>query len=78
MNGENKKDNETNKKFSDFVRDKRQRMGLSQKELSEIVFRKENQQGYISSLEKYQKNATASTMDAILTALNSSIEFVEL
>lgn len=78
MNGENKKDNETNKKFSDFVRDKRQRMGLSQKELSEIVFKKENQQGYISSLEKYQKNATASTMDAILTALNSSIEFVEL
>lgn len=72
-----KKDNETNKRFSDFVKEKRQIMGLSQKDLSAIVFKNKNQQDYISRLEKYQQNVTASTMDAILKAINSSIEFVE-
>lgn len=72
-----KKDNETNKRFSDFVKEKRQLMGLSQKDLSAIVFKNKNQQDYISRLEKYQQNVTASTMDAILKAINSSIEFVE-
>ena len=65
-------------KFTRFVIDKRQALGLSVADLSELVFgnRRNN---YISDLEnRRRKGVTIDMMERILKALNSEIKYNEL
>lgn len=66
------------KNFAKFVTEKRQALGLSIADLSELVF--ENRRNtYIGELESGRKKGiTIDVMEKILQALNSEISYTEL
>ena len=64
-------------RFAEFMKAKRQAMGLTQEELSEIIFGTRKRFDYISRIENGKKDISLKSMDAILEALNADIEFLE-
>ena len=64
-------------RFADFMKKKREAMGLTQGELSEIIFGDATRQDYISRIETGKKDISLKSMDAILEALNADVEFLE-
>ncbi len=56
---------------------KRMAMGLTQRGISKIIFGTEARCDYISRIETGKKDISLKSMDAILEALNSNIEFIE-
>lgn len=65
-------------KLGDFVKFKRKRLGLTQKELAEMTEIKGIDKSYISKIErKTIKGLNISTLDRILAAMNSSVTFKE-
>ena len=64
-------------RFADFMKKKRQAMGLTQEELADIIFGDATRQDYISRIETGKKDISLKSMDAILEALNADVEFLE-
>ena len=64
-------------RFAEFMKSKRQAMGLTQEELSEIIFGTRQRFDYISRIENGKKDINLKSMDAILEALNADVEFLE-
>ena len=64
-------------RFADFMKKKREAMGLTQGELAEIIFGDATRQDYISRIETGKKDISLKSMDAILEALNADVEFLE-
>lgn len=64
-------------RFADFMKKKREAMGLTQGELAEIIFGDTTRQDYISRIETGKKDISLKSMDAILEALNADVEFLE-
>lgn len=64
-------------RFADFMKKKRQAMGLTQEELAEIIFGDKTRRDYISRIETGKKDISLKSMDAILEALNADVEFLE-
>jgi transcriptional regulator with XRE-family HTH domain len=65
-------------KFAKFLCEKRRAMGLSQQQLAEITFGDKKYDGYISDIETGKRTGlTAKTIDKLLKALESDIEFIE-
>ena len=64
-------------RFADFMKKKREAMGLTQGELAEIIFGDATRQDYISRIETGKKDISLKSMDAILEALNADVEFLD-
>ena len=64
-------------RFTEFMRNKRNAMGLTQEELAEIIFGDKTRRDYISRIETGKKDISLKSMDAILEALNADVEFLE-
>lgn len=64
-------------RFADFMKKKRQAMGLTQEELADIIFGDKARRDYISRIETGKKDISLKSMDAILEALNADVEFLE-
>ena len=64
-------------RFADFMKKKREAMGLTQGELADIIFGDATRQDYISRIETGKKDISLKSMDAILEALNADVEFSE-
>lgn len=64
-------------RFADFLKKKREAMGLTQGELAEIIFGDTTRQDYISRIETGKKDISLKSMNAILEALNADVEFLE-
>ena len=65
-------------KFAKFVKDKRTSLGWSQSVLAEKVFGDPSYKNYISQVENgVRKSMNIETVDRILKAFNSDIEFIE-
>ena len=64
-------------RFADFMKKKREAMGLTQGELAEIIFGDTTRQDYISRIETGKKDISLKSMEAILEALNADVEFLE-
>jgi transcriptional regulator with XRE-family HTH domain len=64
-------------RFAEFMKAKRQAMGLTQEELSDIIFGTRQRFDYISRIENGKKDISLKSMDAILEALKADVEFLE-
>jgi len=65
-------------KFAKFVKDKRTSLGWSQSMLAEKVFGHIKYKSYISEIENgVRKSMNIETVDRILEAFNSDVEFIE-
>ncbi len=65
-------------KFAKFVKDKRTSLGWSQALLAEKVFGDPSYKNYISKIENgVKKSMNIETVDRILEAFDSDIEFIE-
>lgn len=64
-------------RFADFMKQKRQAMGLTQEELADKIFGDRKRFDYISRIENGKKDISLKSMDAILEALNADVEFLE-
>ena len=65
-------------KFAKFVKDKRTSLGWSQSMLAEKVFGDPSYKNYICKIETgTKKSMNIETVDRILEAFNSDIEFIE-
>ena len=64
-------------RFAEFMKAKRQAMGLTQEELSEIIFGSKKRTDYISRIENGKKDISLKSMNAILEALKADVEFLE-
>lgn len=70
--------NNTIDRFGKFIKYKREKMGITQKELAMKAFGS-GYHNYISNLETGKSlNATSETIDKILIALNSEVDFFEI
>lgn len=56
--------------------EKRNALGLTQRQMAEVVFNNNKLSGHICKIEK-GKGITLATMDQILEKLNATIEFIE-
>lgn len=64
-------------KFASFVREKRERLGLSVADLTELVFGN-RKNSYISEIELgTRKGITIIMMERILIAMNCEISYIE-
>lgn len=66
-----------NERIAEFVKDKRQKKGLTQEQMSLKVFGSVNRTKYISEVERGARNLSIPTLEKYLKALDSDINFIE-
>ena len=64
-------------KFANFVRNKRMALGISQREFAVLLYGDVRRITYISAIENGKVEVSLATVDLMLQALNSDIEFLE-
>jgi transcriptional regulator with XRE-family HTH domain len=62
---------------AEFLKNKRINKGLSMRKLSVLVYGDDKRSGYISQVERGEREITISTFGMFLTALDSWVEFIE-
>lgn len=62
---------------AEFLKNKRISKGLSMRKLSVLVYGNDSRSGYISQIERGEREITLSTFGMYLTALDSWVEFIE-
>lgn len=62
-------------KFSKYLRERRQELGLTMEELAILVYDNKTMRSQISLYENDKKSPTLETLDKILQALNSEVIF---
>ena len=68
---------DSNKKFGQFAKEKREALGISQSAAAEMIFGSAKNRGNLSKIENGKKDVTLKTVDRILSAYNSDFEFTE-
>lgn len=71
------KDKQLMSEFSEFLKLKRQALGLSQAQLAIKIYGNEQRKSYISDIENGRKDISVNSMGIILEALNSWVNFIE-
>ncbi|HYD92351.1 MAG TPA: helix-turn-helix transcriptional regulator [Flavobacterium sp.] len=64
-------------RFAEFMKAKREALGLTQAELAVRVFGRSDYQGYISKIENKKKSPQEDNMIAILEAMGCKIVYTE-
>lgn len=67
---------ETNEVFAEFLKQKRIALGLTIREYSQLIYGNLTRHAYLSELENNKRRVTLTTMDFILSKLNSRV-FIE-
>lgn len=64
-------------KVAKFLKEKRQAMGYSQKEMAIHLFNDVTQQGYLSKIENGNRKITVDTLNILMKKLNAEIDIIE-
>lgn len=62
---------------AEFIKNKRNALGLTQEALAELIYGDPKKKGYISEIESGKRKITVTTLGYFLTALNSWVKFTE-
>jgi transcriptional regulator with XRE-family HTH domain len=63
--------------FATFLKEKRMRLGMTQAQLSELIYDDPKRAEYIGRIENGKREISVSTMGLMLEKMNAWVEFIE-
>ena len=67
----------TSEQIAQFIKERRQHLGMSQADVAYHIYGTESLQDYVSKIENGKKQMTIQTLDKFLEVLKCKLDFVE-